>query len=514
MYQIPRMLLSDAYTVGSGVHVSPEAKESSGYHIAARRGFSHLHSFVEDNRMIFYGFQDIIYNLLKDPITHEEIAETKEFLKTFHAGNTNFLWDMQIWDRVVQENNGIVPIVIEALEEGDIFFPYEPIVQITAKDGFGELASYFESSLLKVWSTIERVTVLRWWYQYLLGRCIDTHKSWTIDQCEQAVNIMCHDFGDRASSCAEESVILGLAHLMVFPGTDTTSAAYAGWLLNNKQQIGSSIHALAHRTIMGFAKEFQGHAALFNIGKVTGITAHVSDTYDYKTTVKTLAEKLVNDSEWKDLNNIIVVRPDSGDPVESVLYACEIAKHYGLTTIQDGYHTSTRMRWIQGDSMDFNTMIKIIDVCLKNGYSPFGMGAFGVGGYLRNSIARDHSGLSMKLAYVGNNQRPVVKKSDTPAKSSIPGRVFLPTNTYPGEPTVHSYNNPLYSGNRLVKWYDGTKGQFPFLSPAIQPLSEIRNKIKNGADFITKQQPEQVLGSELLDLRRKIIEEQINNAFN
>lgn len=503
---VPRMLQADAYTVGSGPHVSPDAKEFSLYHVVPRRGMLEhaIGGVAHDDRIIFYGLRRILRDLLSCPISMWEIETTEKFLNTFHAGGTPFWWDRGVWDRVVNERGGILPIKIEAMRAGTACFPYEPVMQITAEDGFGELANYFESTLLKVWATSERVTSAAWWKLYLQDRCRQIHPNWDEDSVQFATSIMCHDFGDRAGACVQESEVLGQAHVMVFPGTDTMAGAYLDWA-DTKEPHACSIHALAHRTVMGYQYETQAHAALYHLGKVTGITAHVSDTYDFKQMVVNWCKRLAEDPEWSQDGNVVVLRPDSGDPVDCVLHILRTAASFGLMEKAGEYLVSKRVRWIQGDSMDYETMNQVIEACIENKFSPFGSGAFGVGGWLRNSIARDHTGLSMKLAAVGKDKRPVCKKSDTPAKSSIPGEVEVlgHRDDYTVWPAGTTEGN-----NLLEVWYDGREVgslEDAFHAPCLEDNAVVRKRI---AAFMDRPEPEKVLSPEIEAQRDRILSEQ------
>jgi len=513
--KVPRPLVADAYTIGS-VHISEEEKERSVFHVVPRRGMDKWHSFAKDDRLVFTGLSRILRDLFATPITMEEIEEADAFLKTFHAGGTPYLWDRAMWERIVNENHGIIPIKIEAFADGTVAFPYEPVIQVTTAVGYGGLGVWFESKLLHVWSSMERVTTLKWWFEYLKERCRKAHPSWSDAQVEFACSIMCHDFSDRAGSCAQESEVLGLAHLLVMPGTDTVAGAYQFWKNSNQSSGGCSIHALAHHTVTGFSCECEAHEALFDIGRETGITAHVSDTYDFNKTVDSLVNMIANSKVldgWANSKNVMVLRPDSGDPVECVLHILKTCEKYGVFAESDGLKISTRIRWIQGDSMDWESMIGIINTCLENGWSPFGSGAFGVGGHLRNSIARDHTGLSMKLAAVGINARPTVKKSETPAKSSIPGEVAVIDNGgLTDRPTVYPVTfannaaNCLSGRHLLVPYFDGRRADSmdtAFKPGVLTSPAEVRANISER--FFTRVRPPEVLSQDLINLRTKLL---------
>lgn len=399
--------------------------------------------------------------------------------------------------------------------DGSVSFPYEPIIQVSADDGFGELAGYFESKLVQVWATSERATIMRWWYDYLQNLCKKCHPSWTKDQVDFACSIMCHDFGDRGGSCEQESEVLGGAHLLTMMGTDTTSAAYLDWANNNRHPWGSSIHALAHRTVMGYMREQDAHIALYNLGKQTGITAHVCDTNDFYFTVEMLADKMANDPDWSHDTNLVVMRPDSGDDLSCLKHICQTAVKHNLFT-QDpdtGLKCATRIRWIDGNSVDFSSMMHLIADLLNDGFSPFGFGAFGVGGALRNNLARDHAGTSMKLSTYGLFHTFTAKRSEDVAKNSIPGIVAVLDNEKYDLPTVVLKSQASISNrpNLLHVWYDGTDTDNLFKDPYTELISLARNRVREG--FFRRTQPTQVISDNLKELQGTVLTNSRVNLF-
>ena len=165
IYETPRLLLGDAYTIGSNKFESKAAKEKSVYYITFRRRLHEINDSIytkEDNRIVFIGLQRILERLFYKPITHEEIDETKRFLahaKVTTKGFAEYEFPEELWRRVVDEFNGRPPIKIRGFREGSVVYPNEPVIEITSDvDGFGVLGAWFESKLLQVWSTTERVT--------------------------------------------------------------------------------------------------------------------------------------------------------------------------------------------------------------------------------------------------------------------------------------------------------------------------------------------------------------------
>ncbi len=508
--KVPRLLVADAYTFGTGPHASTDAKCNSVYTITPRRGFSDYlpPEFEADERIAFAGLRRILRDLFTTPVTMQEIVETDRFAATAHAGGTRYRYDRELWVKVVQNCNGIPPIQIEAMLEGTTSFPYEPTVQVTSKKGYGELAGYFESKLLHIWSSSERVTSLKWAYEYLRRGAKKAHPSWSDDEVNFAVSTMMHDFGDRAGICSMESEVMGQAHLLITPGTDIFAAGYLDWKENGEVPYANSIHALAHRTVMGYMRENNCHTALYRLGKTTGITAHVADTYDFFKQVDWFGKMLT--TKWKEDTNLVVARPDSGGMTTCVRYVLKVCEYRNLYTKDPdtGLKMATRLRWLQGDSVTWVTMVEIVEAVLAAGWSPFASGAFGIGGSLRNSIKRDHAGTSMKLCAVGNGNRPTVKRSENPAKSSTPSVIQVVDNCGDSDRhTVHSATENVIGENLLKVWFDGRNVSHlaeAFHAPALETSSVVRERIAD--EFYRRVDPRSVLSEYLRGLRIQLFD--------
>lgn len=66
----------------------------------------------------------------------------------------------------------------------------------------------------------------------------------------------------------------------------------------------------------------------------------------------------------------MVLRPDSGDPVESVLAALEAAeKVFGADTNGKGFRVPRGCGVIQGDGINLASLSAILDAVLEAGYS-------------------------------------------------------------------------------------------------------------------------------------------------
>lgn len=432
IHKTPRLIAVDAYTVGSNDFESQDCLDKSIYYIVFRRQLNSINPtlYAEgDNRIVFGGLQRILEKLFYEPITHEEINQAKEFLKTFKAtqnGPAEYSFPEEIWRRVVDEYNGRPPIKIKAMPEGSVVYPNEPVVQIESKvKGMGILAAWFESKLLQVWAVSERITQNEHWMVKMKNMVLRVNPTLDDATVTFLASLMLTDFSDRAGITQEESEELGMAHLYTFPGTDTCAGAYQAWLNAGKTPIGSSVNALAHRNVQGYDFEGDCYEAIYNYCKNGEFISMVSDCYDYFYAVENFLLPLAQRSIKEKNNKVVVARPDSGDALEQIFWTIELAIKNGLYTTEvingKTWYFATTLRFIEGDGMTHEMMDEIIEALLEKGYAPYGWGLFGQGGGLRNGLKRDNLSAKYALAAKGMDDKGVVKFSETLGKTTLPG---------------------------------------------------------------------------------------------
>lgn len=503
---IPRLVLADAYTIGSGGSFeSDEAEQRSVYYLTFRRGPSDLSqsgerpeefNWIDENeqRMVFFGLSRILYDLFKDPVTTQEIEEAKDFLvnrKTTITGHRlGFHCPYGMWQRVVDEYNGYVPVKIEALPEGCVTYPGEPVIRVTAEDGFGPLAAWFESKLMHVWATTSRATLIALWRNYVLDEIIADQPDIDPGLAVALAEISCHDFGDRSAASAQESALLGEAHLIGMDGTDTFVGAFAAWRRNRETgNRGASVDALAHRIVQGFVDEGDAYRKIFDQAGPGELVSMVADCYDYKTAVRNHLVPLAIESRDQDRGVYVVARPDSGNALEQVIWTIDQMEENGLFTETPNGKVATTLRIIEGDGMRYSDMIRIKQAIRDRGWIPHGVIVFGVGGWLRNSITRDMFSTKYALCSVGNDDRPVLKVSNTPGKGTVQNALLT---RHVGDEmrfdsdgrfiTLHSlYDGESWGDDARVVYYDGTlvaggQSPFPQSSPVWDTFDDIQQR--------------------------------------
>jgi nicotinamide phosphoribosyltransferase len=478
IFETPRLLCADAYTVGGNMFQSEKAKDKSTYYGTFRRQLHSVNPLLYnegDDRMIFEGLGVQLEELFYEPITHAEIDITKEFLKTFKAtavGLTNYDFPEEMWRRVVDEYNGRPPIRIKAMPNGSVIYPNEPIMQITssakADKKMGELAAWFESTVLKVWATSERVTQNEHWLSKVKAMIRDVEG----DEASEAdihfwSSLMLTDFGDRAAITNQETERLGMAHLYTFPGTDSCSGAYQAWENAGRVPVGSSVNALAHRNVQAYEFEGDCYKAIYEACGNNNYISMVSDCYEFYDAntnhLLPLALRSVEEGNGK----VVVSRPDSGNAKEQVLWLCRLAVRNGLYTERtnskgETWKYGTTLRFIEGDGMTWETMWEIIEALLEAGFAPHGWGLFGVGGGLRNSLKRDNTSAKYALCAKGVDDEGVVKFSDTLGKTTLPGpfKVLRSKIALENKQTVVFEHED--GEDAMVLYYDGSNIWEPF----------------------------------------------------
>lgn len=524
IHKTPRLLIADAYTIGSNEFESSEAQDKSVYYITVRKFLESINKDLytkEDSRYILKSISKLIDIILHDPIEQWEIDETDKFLefqKVTLNGLARFEYPRQLWQDIVDNYGGRIPFKIIALPEGSVFYPHEPIIQIESsiKD-FGVLAAWFESTLLKIWSATEMVTQLEHWVLYYKN-LIDEIYGDSITESEKDFKArgMLHDFGDRAGICPQESEWLGEEFLFSFSGTDTFSGAYQFWK-NADEEAGHSfsVSALAHRNVQSYTKEFDCFETLFSKLKSGEIGSMVADCNDFFHATKKLDEngelvkgcllELALRSKKENLNIVIVDRPDSGNSAQQVLYICDTAKEFGLVREIEingkTWYGGTLLRFLEGDGMTWGQMKEINKVLIENNYLPFEWGLYGQGGGKRNNISRDNSSSKYALSSVGEGLRPVVKFSETPGKSTLPGPFKLLRSKEALEKGITIVGLHEEGEDARVIYYDGLNPQF-FGDIMFEDNRDFKKRIREQMNIMPKKLKNDIPASEYIINKR------------
>jgi nicotinamide phosphoribosyltransferase len=170
---------------------------------------------------------------------------------------------------------------------------------------------------------------------------------------------------------------------------------------------------------------------LRQFGREGSILAVVSDSYDvFNAAAKLWGEELKD--EVISSGATVVIRPDSGDPVEVNRKLIEIlGAKFGYTTNAKGFKVLNNVRLIQGDGVNELSIRSILGAFMAMGWSADNI-AFGMGGALLQQVDRDTQRFAMKCSAAKINGMWVNVQKDPitdAGKKSKAGRVTLWTNS-------------------------------------------------------------------------------------
>lgn len=397
------ILSADAYKFSHPFVISKSVDGLTSY-IEARHGWS--------EEIVFFGLQAFIREYLATPITLEDIDRAERYAKSAFIP-----FYREMWEHVVTVYGGFLPITIQALPEGTPVKHGISVVQITSADTkYPGLVSVIETSLLRaIWYPSSVATLSR-----EIKKELDSQLKRSSDlDPEVVLPTMLNDFGARGTSSGESAALGGLAHLVNFIGSDTVEAidaavTYYDHNLDRDGPVLVSVPATEHSvtTINGEDGESEFVTRTINIFTDLGfpIISLVADSYD----LDNFVDKIIG-SDNKELilnrDGFIVVRPDSGDPVTIVPHVLELLdRNFGSILNSKGYKVlNSKVRVIQGDGVNFESIIEILDNVRYAGFSVENL-VFGMGGKLLQGVMRDDHSWAMKTNAV--HHRPGTVASD------------------------------------------------------------------------------------------------------
>jgi nicotinamide phosphoribosyltransferase len=451
---INRLLMTDSYKTGQFQQVPPKTTFMSSYFEGrgSERGY---------DETTLFSLQYFFKQYWSDPVTVEEVEEAREL-----AEDANEPFNYDGWMLMVERHGGYFPVRVRAIPEGMIVPMKVALFTVESTDpDFYWLPDWVETAFCRAgWYggtvIIQDLYIYRDIYQALVE---------TSDDPDAEIPFKLHDFGARGASSSETAQIGGAAHLAIFGGSDTLEGS---WLIkhfyNEWKGIRKSIPASQHSTISSWGRkgEVDAYRNMLNLYKGNGIFACVSDTWSiYAACDKLWGGELRQ--EVIDSGALVVIRPDSGDPVtvlcgmdeedymeedgkyyrraghnyESHFYIPEkgneldaavvkgvfgiLEERFGVTVNSKGYKVLNYVRVIQGDGINPTSIKRILQALKELGFSATNI-AFGMGGALLQKVDRDVNKMAYKCSSitVDGEQRDVYKDPITDhGKSSKRGRL-------------------------------------------------------------------------------------------
>lgn len=414
---------------------------------------------------LFFGLQPILERMEKG-VTLRMIEEAERLMRAHGEP-----FPSQGWRHIVAKHAGHLPLRIRAVREGAIVPVRNVLLTVESTDPeVPWLVGWFETMLMRIWYPITVAT-----RSLYCKRAIWNALKETSDDPVNEMPFKLHDFGGRGVSSFESAGIGGAAHLVNFLGTDTIAAlthiaqhySPEGAYKSYEKTPGFSIPAMEHSTVTAWGRkgEAEAYQNMIRSNPEYKLIACVSDSYNIFEAVENIwADELVD--EVKASGKTIVIRPDSGDPVEVNLKILQILERkVGMRTNTKGYKVLPKyFRIIQGDGNDDEGDIaKILSALQKERFSATNI-AFGMGGGLLQKLDRDTQRFAFKLCAIkrSGTWHDVRKEPITDTgKSSKAGRLDLMRTggTY-GTVPLEDHQIAL-GGSEMETVFDGTVKRWP-----------------------------------------------------
>ena len=411
------LLLTDGYKTGHHLQYpkgttlvySNFTPRSNKY---APKGCDQVVSFGQQMVMkqIHEAFQNEFFSKPKEDVCGEMKRELSMYLGTDY--------DVTHFEKL--HDLGYLPIHVKGIEEGTLVPMKVPVLTIyNTHPDFYWVTNYLETILSNLlWKPMTSATIAHQYRKVLTKwqEKTDAEKGWFIDW-------QGHDFSMRGMDSVEAVISSGLGHLTSFSGTDSLPTIHGARKFYGEEGfVGGSVNATEHSVMCaGGADDEVGTFRRLLETYPTGILSVVSDTWDLW---KVCTEHVVTlKEEILARDGKLVIRPDSGDPVDIICgvgfkykkhsdggeeYSIPEAKGviellwdvFGGTINEQGYKVlDSHIGAIYGDSITIDRAEEICKRLEAKGFASTNI-VLGVGSFTYQFNTRDTFGFAMKATYV------------------------------------------------------------------------------------------------------------------
>jgi nicotinamide phosphoribosyltransferase len=380
-------------------------------------GTTQIYSYLESrggmfDETIFFGLQYFLKEYLQGKaFTQQDLDEAEGFLLQVFGRNDVF--DKSKFQYILDKYKGRLPVRIKAVREGTAVPVGNVLMTIENTDPECYwLTNFLETLLMQVWYPCTVATL-----SSQIKKVVKAYYAETATAgAEAGIDFVLNDFGFRGVSSVESAKIGGAAHLLNFAGSD--NLAGSGMAINyyNAEKVyGLSIPATEHSicTLLGREGELEIFRHILRTFP-EGTIACVSDSYNiFRACEQYWGEDLKD--EILNRKGSLVIRPDSGDPVMTLLEIFGILfMKFGFTTNEKGYKVlPPQLRVIQGDGVNYEAIKGIYKALKENGISAENL-VLGMGGALLQKVDRDTQRFALKCSSAVIDGRQIdVEKSPT-----------------------------------------------------------------------------------------------------
>jgi len=380
-------------------------------------GTTQIYSYLESrggmfDETIFFGLQYFLKEYLQGPaFTQQDLDEADGFLKQVFGRDDVF--EKAKFQYILDKYNGNLPVKIKAVAEGTAVPTSNVLMTIENTDAECYwLTNFLETLLMQVWYPCTVATLSNQIKKVVTQYYTET----ATEGAEAGIDFVLNDFGFRGVSSVESAKIGGAAHLLSFSGSDNLAGSgMAINYYNAKKVYGLSVPATEHSicTLLGREGELEIFRHVLRTFP-TGTIACVSDSFNIFKTCEDywgteLREEILN------RKGTLVIRPDSGDPIMTLLKIFEILfDKFGCTVNAKGYKVlPPQVRVIQGDGVNYVEIQNIYKALKEHGISAENL-VLGMGGALLQKVDRDTQKFALKCSSaIINGKETAVEKSPT-----------------------------------------------------------------------------------------------------
>jgi nicotinamide phosphoribosyltransferase len=284
------------------------------WHFDGKMVFFGLQHFIKD--FLINEFNDTFFNLPKD----EAIADFKRLTDAYLGPDSVPMDHFELLHDL-----GYLPIAIKALPEGSkVPMRVAPLVIFNTDNRFAWLTNYLETVMsCEIWKPCTTATLIHNYRRLINQYALET--TGTIEGTELQI----HGFEFRGMSNRKDAATNGAAFLLSSCGTDTMAAL--GFVEKfyktdiTQEFVGTSVPASEHSiACLGTSVEgeLESYRRWITESYPDGIVSLVSDTYNYWKVLTEYLPELKDDIMNRPKNALglskVVIRPDSGDPVDII----------------------------------------------------------------------------------------------------------------------------------------------------------------------------------------------------
>jgi len=363
------------------------------------------------NEVVFFGLQAYLDETLDRTWRREFFNQPKDEVVENYKNRISRAGITITYDHIAALHDfGCLPIEIWALHEGESVPIGVPMfVMFNTHPDFFWVTNYLETDLsANIWGPCTAATIAKEYRKVLMAAALESGGD------PAFVDWQGHDFSYRGMYGSQAAAMSGAAHLLSFSGTDTIPAIdFLERYYHGKEVfIGGSVPATEHSVMCMGSKEneIETYRRLITEVYPTGIVSIVSDTWDYWNVWTKILPALKADIMKRD--GKVVIRPDSGDPVEIICGSSQLGQDGGSTPAGKG---SFQMAWelfggtrnergfkqldphiglIYGDSITLDRCKEICQRLLDQWFVPSMV--LGVGSFTYQYITRDTFGFALK----------------------------------------------------------------------------------------------------------------------